>query len=143
MPILNYTTKIPADQTIGELMGILRKHGARQIMVTYDEENNLPEAISFHLPEPVRPAAFRLPAQAVGVQRTLIKENVPAKLRSREHATNVAWRILKDWIEAQLALVEANMATLPQLLLAQGIMDDGKTLYEKIKSDRLLEGHAG
>jgi len=32
------------------------------------------------------------------------------KYRTREHAARVAWRICKDWIEAQLAIVDAEMA---------------------------------
>ena len=30
MPIKNYTTKVPAVQTVGEIQGILAAHGARR-----------------------------------------------------------------------------------------------------------------
>jgi len=44
----------------------------------------------------------------------------------------VAWRVVKDWIEAQLALLETKMVTLPQLFLPYAVTADGSTLYERI-----------
>lgn len=35
MPIKNYTTKVPAVQTVGEIQGILAAHGARKVMMDY------------------------------------------------------------------------------------------------------------
>lgn len=48
-----------------------------------------------------------------------------------EHARNVGWRILKDWIDLQMALVEVKMRKLEQIFLAD--MWDartGRTFYE-------------
>lgn len=45
MPIKNYTTKIDCYQSIGEIQGALAKHGARQIMIDYDE-NGKPTGIA-------------------------------------------------------------------------------------------------
>ena len=36
MPIKNYTTKVPAVQTVGEIQGILAAHGARVTLQTRD-----------------------------------------------------------------------------------------------------------
>ena len=38
MPIKNYTTKVPAVQTVGEIQGILAAHGARKVMMDYAAE---------------------------------------------------------------------------------------------------------
>lgn len=37
MPIKNYTTKVPAVQTVGEIQGILAAHGARKVMMDYPD----------------------------------------------------------------------------------------------------------
>lgn len=42
---------------------------------------------------------------------------------------------MKVWIEAQLALVEINMVTVPQIFLPYAIMRDGRTLSEHVESD--------
>lgn len=50
-------------------------------------------------------------------------------------AIRTAWRVIRDWVEAQLALVEINMVTVPQVFLPYAIMRDGKTLSEHIESN--------
>lgn len=37
MPILNYTTKIAAAKTVGEIQAILARAGAQSISIDYDE----------------------------------------------------------------------------------------------------------
>lgn len=48
MPIKNYTTKVPAVQTVGEIQGILAAHGARKVMMDY-AENGKVTAVTFAL----------------------------------------------------------------------------------------------
>lgn len=37
MPIKNYTTKVPAAKTVGEIQAILARHCASRIMLDYDD----------------------------------------------------------------------------------------------------------
>ena len=37
MPIKNYTTKVPAAQTVGEIQELLASHGARKVMMDYGD----------------------------------------------------------------------------------------------------------
>ena len=52
-----------------------------------------------------------------------------------DQAIRTAWRVIKVWIEAQLALVEINMVTIPQIFLPYTIMKGGQTLAEKMEQD--------
>lgn len=36
MAIKNYTTKVSTFQTLGEIQGTLAEHGARKVMIDYD-----------------------------------------------------------------------------------------------------------
>lgn len=56
---------------------------------------------------------------------------------TRKHARRVAWRILKDWIEAQAAIIEAGMATFDDVLLPYMLAPGGQTVYE-LYADRRL-----
>src|SRR5438067_7715783 len=48
-----------------------------------------------------------------------------ADVRKRKaHAIRVAWRIIHTWVKAQLALVEINMVTIPQVFLSYAVMRD-------------------
>ena len=52
-----------------------------------------------------------------------------------EHAERVAWRIVKDWLEAQLAMIEADLVGLDEVLLPF-LMSGGRSLYEVITEQR-------
>jgi hypothetical protein len=49
---------------------------------------------------------------------------------SREHATRVAWRVVEDWLEAQLALIAAQMATVDEVMLRYLHVDEHRTLWQ-------------
>jgi hypothetical protein len=56
-------------------------------------------------------------------------------------AVRVAWRIVKDWVEAQMALVETQMVSTQDVFLPYAVMGDGKTLAEHVReSPRFLLG---
>ena len=48
MPIKNYTTKVPAVQTVGEIQGLLAAHGARKVMMDYGDDGRV-LAVTFAL----------------------------------------------------------------------------------------------
>lgn len=53
-------------------------------------------------------------------------------------------RIVKDWVRAQLALIESGQATLPQLFLPHAVRADGRTLFEVVAAEpQLLLGRGG
>ena len=143
MPILNYTTEIDAGRTVAEILRILAKAGASQARIDYEDGD--PTGVMFMLNIGDRFLPFRLPANIAGVHR-LIAENKQIKphMRTRAQATRVAWRIVKDWVEAQIAFIESGQATLPQLFLPHAVGNDGRTLFEQVAADpRLLLGSGG
>ncbi len=50
-------------------------------------------------------------------------------------AVRTAWRIVKDWVEAQMALVETQMVTTRDVFLPYAVMRDGRTLSQHVQSD--------
>lgn len=136
MPILNYTTSITVEKTTGEIQGKLAKAGAQAVMSEYDAEQVLC-AVSFRMMCSGVMVSFRLPAQIDRIYVLLQRDDkVPRKLKTREQAARVAWRIIKDWIEAQLAIVEAEQAQMVEVFLpyAQN-PTTGKTLFEQLAGD--------
>jgi len=57
-------------------------------------------------------------------------------MRRKEQAARVAWRVVKDWLEAQLAMIEAGMVDLEQVFLAYAQNPAGETIYEVMRSQR-------
>lgn len=133
MPILNYTTTIAAEKTAGEIQSKLAKAKAQAILCEYDE-NAVMCAMSFRIATKHGVIFFRMPANTDGVYRALCKDSkIPRKLKTRGQAANVAWRVLKDWIEAQLAIVEAEMADISEVFLPYAQAADGRTLYKTLE----------
>ena len=142
MPILNYTTSIAVEKTTSEIQGKLAKAGAQAVMTEYDNEQVLCAA-SFRMLCSGIMVSFRLPAQIDRIYVLLQRDDkVPRKLKTREQAARIAWRIIKDWIEAQLAIVEAEQAEMVEVFLpyAQN-PTTGATLFEQLSNDQfaLLE----
>ena len=131
MPIKNYTTAIKTEKTLAEIHKRLTAAGARAILSDYDEDQVL-TSISFRVPTPIGLMSFQLPANIDKTHAVLVRQRVQPKFRSKEQAARVAWRILKDWLDAQLALIETEMVTVDQVFLPYDQTNTGETVYEKL-----------
>ena len=128
MPLLNYTTKVPVVKSVQEIQKALVKAGASSIMQDYDDKGEM-VAVSFRIILNDNVINFRLPADWKSTQQVLKQDGVR---HEEDHARRVAWRITKDWVEAQMALLATRSVTLPQLFLPYAVDNKGITLYEKI-----------
>lgn len=53
----------------------------------------------------------------------------------------MAWRILKDWIEAQMALLDIEMVRFEEIFLPYIETNSGQTIFERLEDKKfLLEG---
>lgn len=139
---LNYTTAVPVLRTVGEVQGILAAAGAARVTVDYDPATREPCAVGFVLRTPHGDRTFRLPVAAEQVRALLAEQERAGRLRIKgrpakagtystpEQSARVAWRIVKDWLEAQLALIAAHLVTLDQVMLPYLLVDGDRTLYE-------------
>ena len=71
-------------------------------------------------------------------KRNSPRSNIKA---TQEQAERVAWRILKDWIEAQMALLDIEMVRFEEIFLPYIETQNGQTIYERLEQKQfLLEG---
>ncbi len=137
MALLNYSTKIPAVRTAGEVTTMLAKHGAKKVMLDYGDEGE-PEALTFQILRGKEPLAFKVPVRPDLVLKVLTKQHAAGQLKghmpppTREQAGKVAWRIIKDWVEAQMAILETEMVTMEEVFLPYLVNRKGQTLYESM-----------
>ena len=133
MAILKYTTQINFHKTIGEITQCLVNHGAFKIVSDY--KDGIPISITFCLKMNENIIGFSLPANYEGVLKSMENNKKVAKnLCNKEQAIRVSWRIIKTWVEGQMAIVEAQLADMAEVFLPYAITDTGDTLYNKIKS---------
>lgn len=145
MPILNYTTSISSQKTASEISDMLAKHGATSVRLVYEDGD--PTGVSFEIDTQFGMREFVLPANIEGVHKALIREynagrsKVTRAQTKVEQARRVSWRILKDWIEAQLAVIEAGMVLLDEVMLPYMITDAGVTFTEHYRQSLEMRSH--
>ena len=136
MAIKNYTTTVDVYQSLGEIQGALAGHGARQIMIEYGNDGK-PEGVTFAIDTPVGRRGFKLPANVDGVYAVFQKQKVKA---DREQAAKTGWRNIRDWVLAQMAIIEAGMVTMEEVFFPYLTDGKGNTLYGLYQSGHLPIG---
>ena len=140
MAILNYTTTVDAFKTVSEIEYILMKHRAKSIMKNYEGEAIT--GLSFLIDTGIQQLPVRLPVKVDECLKVLKKEkreNPRKQIKdTREQAERVAWRILKDWIEAQMALLDIEMVRFEEIFLPYIEISGGQTIYERLEEKQFL-----
>lgn len=138
MAILNYTTTVDAFKTVSEIEYILMKHKAKSIMKNYDGESIT--GLSFLIDTGRQQVPVRLPVkidECLEVLKTEKKNGAKGVKATREQAERVAWRILKDWVEAQMALLDIEMVKFEEIFLPYIETGNG-TVFERLESSNFL-----
>lgn len=147
--IRDYTTSISAAKTAGEILSLLAEHGATRIAIDYLDGQ--PSGIVFQVATPVGDQVFDLPVDVDAMHRTLVREQSTGRLKGLssakasdiEQARRVAWRVIKDWVSAQMTIVATQMASLDQVMLPYLLADGRRTLYTAYKDRQLKAIEAG
>ena len=139
MALLNYTTKVDPDKTAAEIAKCLSMHGAQAVLTEYDKERGIVSALSFQIAIGENKLGFRLPCDWKPVLDILKRDpKVPRQYANELQAVRTAWRIVKDWVEAQMALVETQMVTTRDVFLPYAVMRDGRTLAQHAQTNPSL-----
>lgn len=138
MALLKYTTEVGADRTVAEIEKALALAGAQAVMKEFDPGTKLPVALSFRLETAQGVISFRLPARIDSAVKVLNRQaaagKVPRNLQNnREQATRIAWRIVRELLLCQLAMIELEQAESTEMLLGFAQTPDGRTLFEVMK----------
>ena len=133
MAIKNYTTKIDVYTSLGEIQGALAKAGASKIMVDYI--NSIPAAVTFAIDTAQGLRGFSLPAPVEGTVRVFQRQKIKA---DRQQAEKTAWRNVRDWVMAQMALIESCDTPIDEIFLPYMCDREGNTLYEIYSEGRIF-----
>jgi hypothetical protein len=145
MPLLNYTTAIAPTKTVMEIQSILAKHGASAILTEFDRDGFI-VALSFKVQVNGNDIGFKLPTNWKPVHAVLQNDRKVSRSQATpEQALRVAWRITKDWVEAQMAMIDTQMVSIQQVFLPYAVTQTGETVYEAFANNPayLLSATAG
>lgn len=131
MSISNKSTTVPAEKTVAEIQSMLAAAKANALMIDY--EGGVPSAISFRLVRGNSSIAFKLPSNWQGLLVAMKKDkSIPKRLLCEEHARRVSWRVIRDWLKAQLTLIEAGASTIEEVMLPWAVTNDGTTVGQRL-----------
>lgn len=125
----NYSSRVPAIETAGQIIALLARHGAGKIMQGFKDGEVVSVCWLAQTPQGAVP--YQLPVDAERCFRVMLKQGLVADTPAgRGQAARTAWRIVKDWIDSQMAMLQTEMVDFEQLVLPYTIARDGKTLYQ-------------
>ena len=141
--LLNYTTTIAPEKSAAQIQEMLRKARATAILSEYDTSQRL-VAVSFRVQTADGVVAFQMPANIDGVFAVLRRSKVATRYKTIEHASRVAWRIQKDWVEAQLAKVECGMSDMAEVFMPYLITKGGVRMFDRFREGQFKAlGYSG
>src|SRR5271170_8090795 len=134
MNLKNYTSGIPSERIISDIEALLITADASKVAKEVKNKNVV--AIMFELLCDGKPQIIRLPANVEAVQDWLWKEHVRNSVRNKrskedflEQAERTAWKIMLDWTQVQISLIQLKQADALQVFLPY-IWDGSQTYYE-------------
>jgi len=157
MFLKNYTSDVPVDRTIARIEAVLIRCGVSAIEKEYGPTGE-PVSLIFRMRVANGTVArVRLPADASKAEAALWGNYVDgealtadgklpwnSKKRKKrrdfaEQAGRTAWRIVQDWVEVQLSMIQLGQAEVEQVFLPY-IWDDRRkrSFYDAIRQDGYL-----
>jgi len=138
MAIKNYTSDMRIDRIFAELQQMLGQHGAKSISFEYGDDGKV-QGVGFVIGVEGRFIPVRLPARVDKAQAVLKRQwdagvishkQGKEKTYGMEQAYRVAWRNILDWVQAQMALLEIEMARIEEVFLPYMVTRTGETFFE-------------
>ncbi len=130
--MLNFSTTVVASKSVSQIQDALVEAGAQSVLHEY--EQMCVSAVCFKISTPEGNLHYRISANVDGVLSALKDDSrTPKSKQTRQHAVNVAWRVWKDWVDVQLALIESKQVTLQQVCFPFALIANGETVWDVMK----------
>jgi hypothetical protein len=151
MFLKNYTSDAPVSQTISRIEHVLIKCGVSGITKDY-APNGAVIAISFKIPSATGDAIVRIPVneqQAIDAlwldyvdgeqmnkEGTMVTAWGSRKKKRKsdfvEQGRRTAWKIMQDWVEVQMSMIQMKQADTLEVFLPY-IWNGKSTIYNRVK----------
>ena len=135
-PIKNYTSTVAINKSVQHIEDQLIRHGAQEILKII--EGGKLVGIAFIISVSGKNIPFRIPARLDRVEkklRELIRRPINGTLqRVAEQAGKTAWKILSDWVDIQMTLIDLEQAELAEVFMPFAYDHRTKqTFFEQVK----------
>ena len=130
----NYTSKVDVADTIWRIEQLLVSFRAKNISKDYDAGMEVCGIIFTIEVAGIGPQFIRLPSAPDAVYRVLASQrkgklDAKAKERLMDQAKRTSWKLMQDWVEVQLSLIEMRQAEAAQVFMPY-LWNGTKTFYQ-------------
>lgn len=132
--------------TFDKIQRILAEHNSRKVMFDYGNNGQV-SAITFSIIIGEKECGFKLPAMVENVERIMYKPRSKYQTTrtltqaQKEQAYRTAWANIRDWIDAQMAMVDTQQVKVEQVFLPYLVVNkEGQTLFQKMEDNKFLLG---
>jgi hypothetical protein len=142
--IKNYTSG--TTNTFDKIQKILSSHKAKQIFFEYDDVGRV-KALAFSIEVQGKLHAFLLPAHVDKVEAIFYNEkNKKVKYAEwqkdltddeKAQAYRTAWANIRDWLDAQMALVDTEQAKVEEVFFPYLATGHNRTLFQDFQENKL------
>jgi len=138
MALKNYTSQVSSKNSISWIESKLATHGARQILKEYTADGRV-ASIAFIIHQNGIELPFHLPARVSACEQVLKSEvrrpRSDTYKKISDQAERTAWKILADWVDAQMAMVELAQVDIMEVFLPY-LFDRSKqqTFYQALST---------
>src|SRR5579859_7518731 len=118
----NYTSEVPAHVSMAKIERCLVEAGATDISKKYD--SGICRAITFRMLVNQVPLFFQLPAKVDACFKAMWESKTPKGQQQADRnkwmaqAERTAWKIVSDWVEIQLSMIQLEQVEALQVFLA-------------------------
>lgn len=135
-------TTVPVEKSIGEIIGIIKRAGATRVAQMEEPEGF---TVQFFLADRMIRFRVALPTlEDVPIRRADHRMRTPAeRAAKRDQMQRQRARALLLVIKAKVESIESQVETFEEAFLANVVMADGKTLYERVREPIALEYQSG
>ena len=144
MAIKNYTSEVTVNKSVQHIEDRRVKIGAFNILKEYSESEL--SGICFIIKTNNKEIPFKLPSKVKNVENYLaskVKKRRSGTLNKiKSQAARTAWKLLSDWVDIQVSLIELDQAEPLEVFLPYAYDYQKKqTFFDRIKLDnfQLLE----
>lgn len=147
--IKNYTSDVAVNKSLGLIKKRLVSAGATHIAEFYNEQTHILEGIIFQIRVKDNYVTYKLPSNVPEVVIYFVAAIKKAHKGTRERvidqAVRTAWKILADWVDIQISMVEIGKREVQELFFQYAYSQiKDKTIYEMLQNNyvnNLLEEH--
>ncbi len=131
----NYASTSSLTNIFNDIEKTLISHKAKQVVRDYGDDGRI-KSISFVIQTPNNILGIRLPAKFDAVEKIFQKEGIRYK---PEQPYRTAWATVRDWLSAQMALVDWEMVKPEEVFLPYIVIPTtGETFFETVQKKNFL-----